>query len=38
MKIKYAEEYSIRQVLEPFKDLKGTELALGSQKMQFQKL
>ena len=28
MKIKYAEEYSIRQVIEIFKDLKATELAL----------
>ena len=28
MKIKYAEEYSIWQVIEIFKDLKATELAL----------
>lgn len=30
MKIKHAEEYSIRQVIEIFKDSKATELALKS--------
>ena len=38
MKSKYAEEYSIRQVIEIFKDLKATELALEQRKMQFEKL
>lgn len=37
MKTEYAEEYSIRQVIEISKDLKATELAFGYRKMQFQK-